>query len=577
MNFLKLARSQSSGGRLSNDLQVQIARDKFLHQANQHRLRERPSFLFRGKSWKQDFASHSSSDSGDNDQRAVASWRESKLGGKARRAANKIRNRFRRVFGRSVKGSVDIPCQQVEAAESHVQEYTGADTQDSSSDSDASSSPSRSNIHASLNSYQNMTIRLVPPTPKRLPIFQVSQGHETPQDVSYSDSIYSSSRSSTTLEPTSSSLTLQNHDEDQPTTGSVVILETVTYQPLTPKNKTRVTSSSNEPEAWLPWKGSKVSNLETDQDDHSSNAGYTDNTPVRTRSVAYGHVRESAQINDDDTAIAQEPITIKQPLGELQQNARHNLELTSIWKATAKSTSATHLAENIGFDRSEPPPPPPLPVQWPRMATDLRARRSITPQRLLPPDTARCDEKVSVSGSLADIVISSRMQDPSPGPCETPAIPRPNSGLEHPSLNFHAEEAVDAENKASKARAHERLWKVEPLRQTWYANDTLRTMLVERGNIKRRISVPAMPTTPDTSQDESKHLKTNEVEIAQNKRENAEPQVEGGDEDMYGAEGAGLMGPSMASRNIQLVGSLLSSRRSRITGCSDSDSDDAFI
>ena len=71
---------------------------------------------------------------------------------------------------------------------------------------------------------------------------------------------------------------------------------------------------------------------------------------------------------------------------------------------------------------------------------------------------------------------------------------------------------------------------------------------------------------------------TTEIKIMKNGGENADPQAEDRDEDIYGVEGAGLMGPSMACRNIQLVGSLLSSRRSRITGCSESNSeDDAFI
>lgn len=575
-NFLKLARSQSSSGRLSSDIRVQIARDKFLHQTNQQRLRERPSFLFRGKSWRQDFMSHSSRESDDIEQGAMLSWRDSTLRGKAHRAANKIRKKFRRVFGRSIKAPVDIPCQQVEAAESHAQEDIGADAQDSSSDSDASSSPNRLNVPASLGSYKNMTIRLVPPTPKRLPIYQVSQEYEIPQEVPYSDSIYSSGRSSTILELTSSSLTLQVHDDCQPNTGSVIILETVTYDPLKPKDITCASSSFNDPEMLMPWIGSEVESLETDQDDRSSDAVYINNAPVRTRYVAYGHVRESAQINDDDTAVAQEPITIKQPLRELQYNVRQNLKPASMCKSTAKPTSASHLAENVGFDQFNPPPPPPLPAQEPRMATDLGPRRSVTIP-LIPSDPLRCDEKLSLSGSLADIIISSRVQDPSPSPCKIPAIPRPNSDLVRLPLNFHSEEPVEVKNKSTKTPAHERLWKVEPPRHNWYANDTLRSMLVERGNSKRRISVPGMPSTPNSIQDKSKDSTTNELEIRQNERENTEPQVEDRDEDMYEAEGAGLMGPSMTSRNNRLVGSLLSSRRSRITGCSDSDSEDAFI
>ena len=585
MNFLGLVRSQS-GGRLSNDLCVQIARDKFLHQTNQQRLRERPSFLFRAKARRQEVSSNSSSDSNDNLNTThlpdgISFWKGSRLGGKAHRAAKKIKSRLRRVFGRSMKAPVDIPHQQVDAPETHVPEYSGTDVQESPSDTDSSPSPSRSDIHASLSSYKNMTVRLVPPTPKRMPIYQLSQSYETPQDVSYSESVYSRNASSTTLEPESSSLTLPLRDDSRAPTGSAVILDTITYHPSTPKdNKSCFGSCSDVLAPWMTGMGSEDAKLGTDESELASNTAYINNISIRAGPVAYGHVRESAQINDDDTAVAQEPITIKQPLGELQHNARLNPEFVSVLKSTVKTASVTPLGENIGFSRSKPPPPPPLPI---RLVTKSTPSRSATPPSIPPSEALRPDEKTFLPGSLANMVISSRNQDVSPRSGEpTATVPTdsasPSYSLPDPYPSGHAHPKFKVAKTPS--QAHERLWKVEPAAPAWCANDTLRTMLVERGNIKRRISVTGTSSTPDavTAKQAEKPWNTTEVKFMNNGGENADPQARDRDEDIYGVEGAGLMGPTMACRNIQLVGSLLSSRRSRITGCSESESeDDAFI
>lgn len=583
MNVLGLMRSHSSsGGRLSNDLRVQFARDRFLHQTNQQRLRDRPSFLFRTKARMQEISGPTSSENGNDTAftsfpEGISSWRESGLSTKARRAANRIKNRLRRVFGRSMRAAVDIPHQQVDAPETHVRKYTGTDVQESSSDTSTSSSPTRSDTQGSLGSFKNTTIRLVPPMPKRLPIYQFSQGHEVAQDVSYSESIYSRTTGNPTPEPAGSSLTLPLRD-NRPITGSAVILDRVTYHLSTSNDKSCSSSCLDAPAARMSWINSEVSKPETTEGDCVFNTFYINNTSDETRFIACGHVRENPQINDDDTAVAQQPIApIKQPLGELQHNARLNLEPMPILRPTIKTTSGTPLVENIDFNRPNLLPPPP-PIQPSNPAAKLTSRRTVTPPRLPPGGLPGSPEEIALPGSLADIVMTSRLQDVSPRPSE--AL-QPVSAPLHFQQNDRPVGDVHAEGKDAPTlnRSNERLWKLDLVPETWCSNETLRTMLVERGNIKRRISAMGIPIglDPATGLHTGKTRDSDMLDIKSG-RENTNPQAEDNDEDIYGAEGTGLMGPSVvACRNIQLVGSLLSSRRSRITGCSGSDSDEAFI
>lgn len=577
MNFLGLMRNQaSSGGRLNTDLQVQIARDKFLHQTNQQRLRDRPSFLFRVKGSREDRSGHSSSTSSEDMAEGISSWKESRLGNKARRAANKIRNRLRRVFGRSMKVPVEIPQQQVDATETHVREYSGSDAQDSSNEIDIPTSITRSEIRASLGSYNNMTIRLVPPTPRRRPVYQFSQDHEA-QDVSYSESIYSrtTGSSSKTPEHAICSPTPPVRNDSQLGTGSAVILDTVTYHPTTPNEKNGLASCSDEPKAWAAWRGSEVPKLETSNGHFLPSTPRIMTSPKKRGYITRGHVRESAQIDGDDTDIAQTPVSpIKQPLGELQHNARFNPDLMPILKPPAQATSIKPLVENIGFNHPKVPPPPP-PIQSARIATKFGSSRlapSVPSSQLASPT-----ENVTLPGSLADMVISSRNEGTSPGSCELSLLassPTPHSPSPHASCDMHTESFTNTPN-----RSHERRWKLEAVSEPWSANETLRNMLVERGNLKRRISAMGTPIAPDLAADihTGKATGSSSADVIKTVAESAIAQVENKDEDIYGVEGTGLMGPSIACRNIQLVGSLLSSRRSRITGCSESDSEDAFI
>ncbi|CZS91659.1 hypothetical protein WAI453_011846 [Rhynchosporium graminicola] len=137
MSFLKGRRDHTQSDR--NDNAVQLARDRFFRDAEQQRLREQPSFLFRAKAQKQQqdksfrksLRASSANSYGlpvGSSNQAIAS-KESGLKDVARKASKTIRNKLKRVFGRSSKDEdpVTIPNQQVDARETHVRQYNGDD------------------------------------------------------------------------------------------------------------------------------------------------------------------------------------------------------------------------------------------------------------------------------------------------------------------------------------------------------------------------------------------------------------------------------------------------------------------
>ncbi|RDW66700.1 hypothetical protein BP5796_09449 [Coleophoma crateriformis] len=134
MSFLRGGREHiQPGTRQRHDVAVQIARDKFLHNVEQQRLKAQPSFLFRSrkaretreeKSFRKSVRSSSYGDS-ITPTNAIPSAKESGLMVKARKASEKIKNKLKKVFGQSRDGI--IPFQQVEASETHVRRYNGDD------------------------------------------------------------------------------------------------------------------------------------------------------------------------------------------------------------------------------------------------------------------------------------------------------------------------------------------------------------------------------------------------------------------------------------------------------------------
>jgi hypothetical protein len=119
---------RSATGRERNDEAVQMARDRFFVQATEQRLREQPSFILRSKASRQEkpfrkSLRSSSGKSGTTDSNE--SSRDLGLKDKARKVSQSLKNKLRKVFGRSKEESVAIPQQQVDAVETHVRAYAG--------------------------------------------------------------------------------------------------------------------------------------------------------------------------------------------------------------------------------------------------------------------------------------------------------------------------------------------------------------------------------------------------------------------------------------------------------------------
>ncbi|KAH8594030.1 hypothetical protein B0O99DRAFT_595743 [Bisporella sp. PMI_857] len=128
MSFLRGGRELAQK---SNDQAVQLARDRFFHDAEQQRLREQPSFLFRSKSDKEQASfrksvrsssMNSAPPKSSGQTHSIKSGKGSGLKDKARKISRNMKNKIKKAFSRN-KGTVTIPDQQVLATVTHVREY----------------------------------------------------------------------------------------------------------------------------------------------------------------------------------------------------------------------------------------------------------------------------------------------------------------------------------------------------------------------------------------------------------------------------------------------------------------------
>ncbi|KAG0650270.1 hypothetical protein D0Z07_3060 [Hyphodiscus hymeniophilus] len=197
----------------------------------------------------------------------------------------------------------------------------------------------------------------------------------------YTESVYSRTTSGQLPGPAHSSLSLPLAEDEIPemrfqntSIGDVVILDRATYRPVMPSpNGHRATSSASSTE-WKKWMSSEVAKLERAKDQNSAGSYVNYALPTMPKSFHAGHVRESAQINDDDTDIAQTRVSaVKQPLGLIQQkavqNMQHSLQNPPLLKPILKNRSAISLVDNLDPTSSNPsipiPPPPPIPLRSP--------------------------------------------------------------------------------------------------------------------------------------------------------------------------------------------------------------------
>ncbi|TAQ86219.1 hypothetical protein B7494_g5455 [Chlorociboria aeruginascens] len=204
----------------------------------------------------------------------------------------------------------------------------------------------------------------------------------------YSESIYSRTTSGQTPAAANSALSLiiaqQEDASPLPTqtpsvAGDVIIIGSSTYRPAMPAGAHRVTSSASSNE-WKGWMASEVAKLEKAKENTNAAASYVNYAlPTMPKSFHTGHVRENAQINDDDTDIAQRKVSaVKQPLGIVQQNIQTR-NPTLYLKPILKNRSAVSLLENVepALVNSIPvPPPPPIPARSPLRSVQSKSSLS---------------------------------------------------------------------------------------------------------------------------------------------------------------------------------------------------------
>ncbi|KAI6710111.1 hypothetical protein JHW43_007378 [Diplocarpon mali] len=210
----------------------------------------------------------------------------------------------------------------------------------------------------------------------------------------YSESIYSRTTSGQTpLGANSSiSLALDSYNADMhPCNGSgpgdAVILDRTTYRPTMPSGSGHRTTSSAGSNEWKKWMSTEVAKLERVKENSGSYVNYA--LPTMPKSFHGGHVREAAQINDDDAEVAQKKaVAVKPPLGVVQQ-LNPNISGPPILKPILKNRSAVTLVEvfepatlqssTVPIPPPPPPPPPPIPKRSPLRPVQSRSSlRSIT-------------------------------------------------------------------------------------------------------------------------------------------------------------------------------------------------------
>ena len=116
----------------THDAAIQLARDTYLHQLEEQRLKQQPSFLHIGKRRKSQKAfrktvrSHSTISYGTAVASPLASIEPAKvsIGQKARSLSQTLKQRIQRVFKRSTNDQLPVPIQHLSASHAHYRDYT---------------------------------------------------------------------------------------------------------------------------------------------------------------------------------------------------------------------------------------------------------------------------------------------------------------------------------------------------------------------------------------------------------------------------------------------------------------------
>jgi hypothetical protein len=377
--------------------------------------------------------------------------------------------------------------------------------------------------------------------PEAAVLVDTLQNVATSSEKAYSDSIYSRTTSGQTPAAANSALSLPISQPDIPemplpvsSNGDVVIIDRTTYRPVMPSGGSHRVTGSNGSIEWKKWMSSEVAKLERPKENTgTSYVNYA--LPTMPRSFHPGHVREAAQIDDDDVEISQPKAYVaKQPLGLVQQQ-NPNIPSAPALKPILKNRSTISLVENnetpnIGNSAIPiPPPPPPIPVR--------------SPLRPMPSKS-----------SLKSVATVNTSRTGS----------APNS-------------AVKISSSSGKNLLHKRNGSQTTLRSTKSAS--LKSFETPAKLVKR-IGRPLNVNTPSPSgpliaesQFGSMSTKSRYRTPGMTNSENIKEERD----DVYGTEGAGLMGPRMSASDLeaQALGSkkmvelFLSSRRKRIAGGSE--------
>ncbi|KAH6675051.1 hypothetical protein B0J14DRAFT_588810 [Halenospora varia] len=355
-------------------------------------------------------------------------------------------------------------------------------------------------------------------------------GNDEHKSQAYSESLYSRTTSGQTPGAANSSSSLLANNEptfnetsQDATPGDVIIIDRTTYRPSMHSNSHRVTTSHGSTE-WKSWMSSEVAKLERAKENKPNGSYVNYALPTMPKSFPGGHVRESAQIDDEDTEISQRRTgSAKQPLGILQQNL--NIQPLPL-RPILKRQSQVSLFENGSNGCTPPvpvPPPPPIPARSPLRATQSKA-------------SLRSNATVIAPKSTTGSIMSERN-----------LLHKRNS-----TATLRSIKSVETPAKLVKM----------PNRRAATLNS--RSPGLAAAVDKQFGSISSGSRT-------SKHSANRYNENVNSGRND--------DDDLYGVEGAGLMGPEangeLSERAAQAIGSqrmvemFLNSRRRRIAGGSE--------
>lgn len=205
--------------------------------------------------------------------------------------------------------------------------------------------------------------------------------------AAYSESVYYRSTSGQTLPAESQvSLPLQKTVREKCSTnhldpGDAVILECATYRPTMPNGSGHRTSNSAGSTEWKKWMSSEVAKMErTKENGTTSYVNYA--LPTMSKPLQQTrHIREPAQIIEDDVEVAQRKVSaIKQPLGLVQQQ-NPNIQTIPVLRPILKNRSTVSLVESEPIPTITPmipiPPPPPPPIPQRSPLRTMQSRSSI--------------------------------------------------------------------------------------------------------------------------------------------------------------------------------------------------------